>query len=128
MGLRVGEARQDSKSLINLPGQGGTPGRWIKDPAPPNLGKPEVRKEPSSRIEIESKRQANGRFDGVCWRRSADVRIVLEANISTLKGGLRKARIEAAKLEASWVEDWPPEIVSQTKKKAYLYLEKYKIN
>ena len=33
---------------------------------------------PSSRIEIESKRQVNGRFDGVCWRRSADVRRVLE--------------------------------------------------
>ena len=30
----------------------------------------------SSRMEIESKRQANGRFDGVCWRRSTDVRSV----------------------------------------------------
>ena len=54
------------------------------------------------------------------------MRRVLEANMSSLRGGLRKARIEAAKLEASWVEDRPPETVNQTKKKAYLYLERYK--
>ena len=46
MGLRVGEARQDFKSLASNPGQGGTPGRRIKDPAPPNLGKPEIGKDP----------------------------------------------------------------------------------
>ena len=83
---------------------------------------------PSSRIEIESKRQVNGRFDGVCWRRAADVRRVLEANMSSLRGGLRKARVEAAKLEASWMEDLPPETFNQTKKKAHLYLEKYKMD
>ena len=46
MGLRVGDERQDSKSLASYPGQGGTPGRRIKDPASPNLGKPEIGKDP----------------------------------------------------------------------------------
>ena len=55
-----------------------------------------------------------------------DVRRVIEANISSLRGGLKRARIEMVKLEASWVESQLPENVREIKKRVAIDLEKYK--